>query len=81
MNRYSPDPGGPWLAVNWYEAARYCNWLSEQEGIPRDQWCYLPNQGGAYSEGMIIPADTLKLGLSPGYRGGMGIRLPGRHGH
>ena len=27
----------------WYEAAAYCNWLSEQEGIPKDQWCYEPN--------------------------------------
>lgn len=26
--------------VNWYHAARYCNWLSEQEQIPRDEWCY-----------------------------------------
>lgn len=25
---------------SWYEAARYCNWLSEREGIPHDQWCY-----------------------------------------
>jgi len=26
--------------VNWYEAARYCNWLSEQEGIAEKEWCY-----------------------------------------
>jgi len=63
--RFSPDPGGPWLALEWYSAARFCNWLSEREGIPRDQWCYLPNQGGAYREGMIIPADTLERS---GYR-------------
>jgi formylglycine-generating enzyme required for sulfatase activity len=25
---------------SWFEAAAYCNWLSEQEGIDRDQWCY-----------------------------------------
>jgi serine/threonine protein kinase/formylglycine-generating enzyme required for sulfatase activity len=25
---------------SWYDAARYCNWLSEQGGISRDQWCY-----------------------------------------
>ena len=30
------------IAVSWYGAAAYCNWLSEQEGLPRDQWCYLP---------------------------------------
>jgi formylglycine-generating enzyme required for sulfatase activity len=37
---YSPKPGGPIISVTWYEAAAYCNWLSEKEGIPRDQWCY-----------------------------------------
>jgi formylglycine-generating enzyme required for sulfatase activity len=38
--RYSPEPNGPIISVPWYEAARYCNWLSEQEGIAKDQWCY-----------------------------------------
>ena len=33
--------------------------------MPKDQWCYLPNQGGAYAEGMTIPADVLKR---TGYR-------------
>jgi formylglycine-generating enzyme required for sulfatase activity len=28
------------VAVNWYTAASYCNWLSKEEGIPQDQWCY-----------------------------------------
>jgi formylglycine-generating enzyme required for sulfatase activity/tRNA A-37 threonylcarbamoyl transferase component Bud32 len=38
--RYSPEPGGPIIAVSWFAAAQYCNWLSEKEGIGRDQWCY-----------------------------------------
>jgi formylglycine-generating enzyme required for sulfatase activity/tRNA A-37 threonylcarbamoyl transferase component Bud32 len=38
--RFSPDPDGPVISVTWYEAAQYCNWLSEQEGIPPEQWCY-----------------------------------------
>ena len=58
LNRYSPDPDGPWIGIDWYAAAEYCNWLSEQEGLPRDQWCYQPGPGG-YVEGMIIPADAL----------------------
>jgi formylglycine-generating enzyme required for sulfatase activity len=37
---YSPDEDGPILAVTWYEAAQYCRWLSEQEGVPEEQMCY-----------------------------------------
>jgi hypothetical protein len=65
LSRYSPDPEGPWSAPDWYTAAHYCNWLSEQEGLPKDQWCYIPNEPGAYAEGMSIPADVLQR---TGYR-------------
>jgi formylglycine-generating enzyme required for sulfatase activity len=60
LNRSSPEGTGPMIAVSWYGAAAYCNWLSEQEGLPKDQWCYLPNSSGAYNAGMSIPADVLK---------------------
>ena len=26
--------------VDWHKAARYCNWLSREEGISEAQWCY-----------------------------------------
>jgi hypothetical protein len=65
LSRYSPDPQGPWITPDWYTAAHYCNWLSEQEGLPKDQWCYLPNEAGAYAEEMSIPADVLER---TGYR-------------
>jgi formylglycine-generating enzyme required for sulfatase activity len=42
----------PMIAMNWYEAAWYCNWLSEQEGIPKEQWCYEPNDNNQYGPGM-----------------------------
>jgi formylglycine-generating enzyme required for sulfatase activity len=64
LERFSPDPDGPWVGPDWYTAAEYCNWLSEQEGIPKDQWCYEPAAGG-YVEGMTIPADVLRR---TGYR-------------
>ena len=49
--------------VTWYDAAAYCNWLSEQEGIPKTQWCYDPDQ--KFAEGMKLPADYLSR---TGYR-------------
>jgi formylglycine-generating enzyme required for sulfatase activity len=39
MMRY-PEPTCPIGGFEWYEAAKYCNWLSKEEGIPEDQWCY-----------------------------------------
>jgi eukaryotic-like serine/threonine-protein kinase len=57
--KLSPDPDGPWVGLDWYSAAHYCNWLSEQEELPKDQWCYLPNEAGVYAEGMSIPANVL----------------------
>jgi formylglycine-generating enzyme required for sulfatase activity len=60
LNRFTPDPGGPTIVGPWYAAAAYCNWLSEQEGLPKEQWCYLPNKAGGYGEGMSIPADVLE---------------------
>ncbi len=41
----------PQTGITWYEAAHYCDWLSEQEKIPKEQWCYDP-KGGAYGPGM-----------------------------
>jgi serine/threonine protein kinase/formylglycine-generating enzyme required for sulfatase activity/tetratricopeptide (TPR) repeat protein len=56
---YSPDLSGPWIGASWYAAAAYCNWLSGQEGLPKEEWCYLPNESGFFAEGMRIPADEL----------------------
>lgn len=67
LARYTPEREGPWVDPDWYMAAHYCNWLSEQEGLPREQWCYTPNDAGAYGEGMSIPADVV---------GRTGYRLP-----
>ena len=45
--------------ASWYDAAAYCNWLSEREGVAKDQWCYLPNKSGKYGDGMTMAADFL----------------------
>jgi formylglycine-generating enzyme required for sulfatase activity len=65
LDKYSPDPSGPMIGVSWYGAAAYCNWLSEQEGLPREEWCYLPAEGSGFAQGMTIPADVLRR---TGYR-------------
>ena len=62
---FSAEPDCPINNLNWYEAAAYCNWLNEQEGVPREQWCYLPNDQGEYAQGMRIVPDWLRRS---GYR-------------
>ena len=53
--------------VSWYDAAAYCNWLSGQEGIPKNQWCYEANKEGKYADGMK---------MAPNYLQRAGYRLP-----
>jgi serine/threonine protein kinase/formylglycine-generating enzyme required for sulfatase activity len=65
QTQVSPSPDGPMINVNWYDAAAYCNWLSEKEGIPRDQWVYEPNPTRDIPEGMKLKANYLSLS---GYR-------------
>ena len=50
------------IGTSWYEAADYCNWLSEREGISPDQWCYETNSIGKVTE---LKAKYLSL---TGYR-------------
>jgi serine/threonine protein kinase/formylglycine-generating enzyme required for sulfatase activity len=61
----APTAACPVNNVSCYEAAEYCNWLSKEEGIPKEEWCYLPNDKGEYAEGMKVPADFLQR---TGYR-------------
>jgi formylglycine-generating enzyme required for sulfatase activity len=57
------SPDKPAIRVSWYDAAAFCNWLSKREGIPRDQWCYEPNEKGEFADGMkIVPKATRKIG-------------------
>jgi len=42
----------PQVMMTWYEAAAYCDWLSEREGIPKQQWCFERNKQGEYAAGM-----------------------------
>jgi serine/threonine protein kinase/formylglycine-generating enzyme required for sulfatase activity/HEPN domain-containing protein len=62
---YLPTGDCPINDVTWYDAAAYCNWLSKQEGMREEQWCYLPNDKNEYAEGMKLAPDYLKR---TGYR-------------
>jgi formylglycine-generating enzyme required for sulfatase activity len=63
--QHAPSDDCPVNNVSWFDAAKYCNWLSEQEGIPPDQWCYEPNAEGKYAPGMKMAANYLQR---TGYR-------------
>jgi serine/threonine protein kinase/formylglycine-generating enzyme required for sulfatase activity len=63
--RFSPGRDTPQNSVSWYDAAAYCNWLSEQDGLSREEWCYLPNDHDQYDQGMTVPADVSRR---TGYR-------------
>jgi hypothetical protein len=63
--RDSPTPECPATQISWYDAAEYCNKLSEKENIPEEEWCYIPNKDGNYEEGMKIAPNHLRR---QGYR-------------
>lgn len=65
LRNYAPTDDCPVNGVSWYDAAAYCNWLSKQDNIPEDQWCYEPNAQGKYAEGMRAVPDLLRRS---GYR-------------
>ena len=62
---YIRSDDSPMIAMTWYEAAHYCNWLSEQEDIPKDQWCYEKNEKEEYGPSMKARQNFLDL---TGYR-------------
>ncbi len=59
-------PNLPVASVSWHMAARYCNWLSAQEGIAEDQWCYV----------LKGPENLKVLEMRPDYLSLRGYRLP-----
>jgi hypothetical protein len=50
-------PDAPADALSYFDAARFCNRLSEREGIPRAEWCYRP---GKHEGVMILESDYAK---------------------
>jgi len=63
--KVAPVSDCPVHSVLWRLAAAYCNWLSKKEGIPQEQWCFVPNAEGKYTTGMRLADDYL---TRTGYR-------------
>jgi formylglycine-generating enzyme required for sulfatase activity len=63
--QYAPVGDCPVHGTPWYQAAEYCNWLSDQAGLPEHEWCYERNKGGRYEAGMKPAANYLQR---TGYR-------------
>jgi len=55
--RRNSVPQSPQGRINFYDAARYCRWLSEAEGLAQNQMCFPPIQ--EIKNGMKLPADYL----------------------
>jgi formylglycine-generating enzyme required for sulfatase activity len=55
-------PDSPVNMVRWFDAAEYCNWLSEKEGIDPKEWCFEVKAG--------------MLDFVPDYMQRQGYRLP-----
>jgi formylglycine-generating enzyme required for sulfatase activity len=53
--RYGDEPGCAAIHISWYAAAAYCNWLSQQAGIDKKEWCY-PEK---VDPGMVIDAENV----------------------
>lgn len=61
----APTPDCPMNSVTWHEAAAYCNYLSERDGIDPRQWCYRPS-----------PEKPGRMEPAPGCEELVGYRLP-----
>ena len=48
--KYTRHPDLPVVGINWYMAAKYCNLLSQEEGIDEAQWCYETDAKGAVTK-------------------------------
>lgn len=60
--KHAPSPDCPVFTTSWCQAAAYCNWLSKEEGIEPDQWCYETD-----SLGQVVKMKEKYLSLA-GYR-------------
>lgn len=60
----APTDEYPQISVSWYMAARFCQWMSEREGLPESEWVY-PGIESADMDTYQLPSNYLERG---GYR-------------
>jgi formylglycine-generating enzyme required for sulfatase activity len=65
LKQYCPEDDCPIILVSWFMAAAYCNWLSQEEGLPEAEWCYDKNMNGKFEDGMKLKGNYLSRS---GYR-------------
>lgn len=59
----NPEAKGPQTSLQWYDAAKYCRWLSEQEELSETEQCF--PETAAIKAGLRLPGDYLRR---TGYR-------------
>jgi formylglycine-generating enzyme required for sulfatase activity len=62
---YATRADCPMNIITWFDAAAYCNWLSQQEGLPKDQWCYVIDETDMLGRGVRVATRYLER---TGYR-------------
>ncbi len=65
LQRATSSAKKPAQYVSYYDAARYCNWLSQEAEIPRNEWCFKESN-----------ADDGRMEAVPDYLSKRGFRLP-----
>ena len=60
-------PQAPVTRISWLLAAQYCNWLSQEAGLPETEWCYEITED---------PTLGTQFRLTEGYLSRSGFRLP-----
>jgi formylglycine-generating enzyme required for sulfatase activity len=62
VQKKAPSEECPVHGTDWYMGVAYCNWLSDREGIPSEDWCYETDGRGQVTK---LKANYLSLA---GYR-------------
>ncbi len=60
-SRQAASPDCPAVNISWHQAALYCNWLSKQDGIRPEQWCYEIDTPNKTTSDQAAPNQTVRM--------------------